>query len=91
MIFCHYDVHFIFISFTLNWKSYTLKKNLLVVKLCFFQNASIEIKQISFVYHAGSKKIEIDRNWGIGKDRTFLSLPTHHFASPQFYLFLSPH
>ena len=26
------------------------EKNLLIVKLSFFQNASIEIKQISFVY-----------------------------------------
>ena len=40
---------------------------------------------------AGSKKIEKDRNWWMGKDKTFLSLPTHHFASPQLYLFLSPH
>ena len=40
---------------------------------------------------AASKKIEKDRNWGIGKDRTFLSLPIHHFASPKLYLFLSPH
>ena len=39
----------------------------------------------------GSKKIEKDRNWRIGKDRTFLSLPTDHFASPKLYLFLSPH
>ena len=38
---------------------------------------------------SGSKKIEEDRNWGIGKDRTFLSLPTHHFAFPKLYLFLS--
>ena len=36
---------------------------------------------------AGSKKIEKDRNWGIGKDRKFLSLPTHHFASPKLYDF----
>ena len=42
-------------------------------------------------YPVGSKKIEKDRNWGIGKDRTFLSLPTNHFASPKLYLFLSPH
>ena len=40
---------------------------------------------------AGSKKIEKDRNWRIRKDRTFLSLPTHHFASPKLYLFLSLH
>ena len=40
---------------------------------------------------AGSKKIEKDRNWEIGKGRTFLSLPTHHFAFPKLYLFLSPH
>ena len=40
---------------------------------------------------AGSKKIEKDRNWGIGKNRAFLSLSTHHFASPKLYIFLSPH
>ena len=40
---------------------------------------------------ARSKTIEKDRNWGIGKDRTFLSLPTHHFVSPELCLFLSPH
>ena len=40
---------------------------------------------------AGSKEIEKDRNWGMGRDRTFLSLPTHHFASPKLYFFLSPH
>ena len=40
---------------------------------------------------AGSEKIEKDRNWGIEKDKTFLSLPTHHFPSPKLYLFLSPH
>ena len=32
---------------------------------------------------AGRKKIEKDRNWGIGKDRAFLSFPTHHFAPPK--------
>ena len=42
-------------------------------------------------YTAGSKKIEKDRNWGIKKDRIFLSLPIHHFVSPKLYLFLSPH
>ena len=40
---------------------------------------------------AGSKNIEKYSNWGIGKDRTFLSLPTHHFASLKLYLSLSPH
>ena len=40
---------------------------------------------------AGNKRIEKDRNWGIGKDRTLLFLLTHHFESPKLYLFLSPH
>ena len=38
----------------------------------------------------GSKKIGKDRNWKMGKDGKFLSLPTHYFASPKLYLFLSP-
>ena len=42
-------------------------------------------------YPAGSRKIQKDRNWGIGKDRTFLSHPTHQFAPPKLYLFLSTH
>ena len=40
---------------------------------------------------AGSEKILKNRNWGIGKDRIFLSSSTHHFAPPKLYLFLSPH
>ena len=44
-----------------------------------------------FVFPVGSKKIEKDRNWGIGKDRTFLSLSTHHFASPKLYFFKNLH
>ena len=56
----------------------------------------IKSRKTSYTCHwrqcsSGSKKIEKDRNWGIGKDRTFLSLPTHHFASPKLYFFLSPH
>ena len=43
------------------------------------------------LYPAVSKNIEEDRNWGIRKDRTFLSLPTHHFASLKSYLFLFAH
>ena len=42
-------------------------------------------------YPAGSKKIEKDRYWGIGKDRTFLSLPIHHFTFRKLYFFLSLH
>lgn len=38
---------------------------------------------------AGSKEIERDRNLEIERDRTFLSLPSIHFASPKRYLFLS--
>ena len=45
----------------------------------------------NLLHPTGSKKIEQDRNWGIGKDRTFLSHPTHHFASPKLYLLISPH
>ena len=51
-----------------------------------------------FIHHcifkrspAGSSKLEKDRNWRTGKDRTFLSLLTHHFSSPKLYLFLSAH
>ena len=50
-----------------------------------------ECKSGSMKIPAGSKEIEKDRNWGIRKDRKFLSLPTHHFASPKLNLFLSPH
>ena len=51
---------------------------------------NVKIKRI-WPYPAGSKKIEKDRNCEIGKDRTLLSLPIHHFASLKLYLFLYPH
>ena len=41
-------IQFIITSFIIN--IYTRKKSLLIVKLRSFQNAFIEIKQISFVY-----------------------------------------
>ena len=44
-----YHVRNVFILYTISI-SYTLKKSLSIVKLRSFQNASIEIKQISFVY-----------------------------------------
>ena len=34
--------------------------------------------------------IKKDKNWEIGKDRRFLSFPTHHFESTKLYIFLSP-
>ena len=44
---------------------------------------------LQFYYNpAGSKKIEKDRSWGIGKDRTFLS-PHLSRVTGNIYLFLS--
>ena len=59
-----------------------LKNCILQTNLC---------KELNY-YPTGSKKIEKDRNWGIEKDRIFLSLPTHHFASSKlfFYLYTYP-
>ena len=46
----------------------------------------IDLRKMKY-FPVGSKKIEQDRNWEIGKDRTFLSLSTNHFAS--LYLIIS--
>ena len=59
------------------------------------ENCREKARQHAFIHHclrqgdnsAGSKKIEKYRNWGIKKERRFLSLPTHHFAFPKLYLF----
>ena len=57
----------------------------------YSRNFSMRRYRASLSSPAGSKRIEEGKNWGIGKYRTFLSLPTHHFASPKLYLFLSLH
>ena len=72
------------------------KKRVFLYSNSFLSNKSVHCygvksNTLESRYPAGSKKIEKDRNWGMGKDKTFLSLPTHHFASPKLYLFLSPH
>ena len=54
----------------------------------------IALFSIQFIHLSTILKVILHikgRNWRIGRDRTFISLPTHQFASPKLYLFLFTH
>ena len=77
--------------FSKNHKSYVKRVQYMISMRFLKLNLDYTGNDISHSIPVGSKKIKKDRNRGIGKDRTVLSLTTYHFASPKLYLFLSSH